>query len=134
MNKKLKAYRIEDPIEGHGLWRDFDGSENPVFGKLTVGKCKDMPMEDSDFYRYDGKQWFSATDEPWKMRAWFDVVDVVELERLGYRLFEFEISNCRIVSNFEIVFTRDSILSVTEIDPSGIWDDYVAVKGCVEDG
>lgn len=93
-----------------------------------------MPMEDSDFYRYDGKQWFSATDEPWKMQAWFDVEDVVELERLGYHLFEFEVSSCRIVSDFEIVFTRDSILSATEIDPAGIWPDYAKEKGGSDDG
>lgn len=124
----MKAYRIEDPIEGHGLWRDFDGSVNPVFGKLTVGKCKDMPMEDSEFYRYDGKQWFSATDEPWKMRAWFDVVDVIELEGLGYHLFEFDVSKCRTVSDFEIVFTRDCILSAKEIDPNSIWPEYDEMK------
>ena len=120
----MKAYRIEDPKRGHGLWRDFDGTINPVFSKLTVGKCRNMPMEDNDFYRADGKQWFAATDEPWKMRAWFDVEDVIELEALGYHLFEFEIFDCRNVSEYEIVFTRDSIVNVREIDPQTIWPEY----------
>lgn len=120
----MKAYRIEDPIAGHGLWRDFDGSLNPVFGKLTVGKCRNMPMEDSDFYRDGGKQWFSATDEPWKMRAWFDVEDVLELEKLGYLLYEFEIESCRAVSEYEIVFTRDAIETAKAIDPATIWPEY----------
>lgn len=120
----MKAYRIEDPKRGHGLWRDFDGTINPVFSKLTVGKCRNMPMEDSDFYRADGKQWFSATDEPWKMRAWFDVEDVIELEALGYHLFEFEILDRRIVSEYEIVFTRDRIVRAKEIDPQTIWPEY----------
>ena len=83
-----------------------------------------MPMEDSEFYRFDGKQWFSATDEPWKMRAWFDVEDVIELEELGYRLFEFEINGCRIVSDYEIVFTRDSIVKTKELYPGEIWPTY----------
>ena len=122
----MKAYRIEDPINEHGLWRDFDGKINPVFSKLTVGKCKDMPMEDNDFYRFNGKQWFSATDKPEKLTAWFDVMDVIEMERLDYEVFEFEISECRKVSDFEICFTRDSILSKRQIDPSKIWKDYEA--------
>lgn len=120
----MKAYRIEDPKGGHGLWRDFDGTINPVFSKLTVGKCRNMPMEDSDFYRADGKQWFAATDESWKMRAWFDVEDVIELEALGYHLFEFEILDCRNVSEYEIVFTRDRIVNVRETDPQTIWPEY----------
>lgn len=120
----MKAYRIEDPINKHGLWRDFDGKINPIFSKLTVGKCKDMPMEDNDFYRFNGKQWFSATDKPEKLTAWFDVMDVIEMECLGYKVFEFEILECRKVSDFEICFTRDSILGKRQIDPSKIWKDY----------
>ena len=122
----MKAYRVEDPINEHGLWRDFDGKINPVFSKLSIGKCKDMPMEDNDFYRFNGKQWFSATDKPEKLIAWFDVMDVIEMERLGYNVFEFEIFECRKVSDFEICFTRDSVLSKRQIEPSKIWKDYEA--------
>ena len=124
----MKAYRIEDPINKHGLWRDFDGKINPIFSKLTVGKCKDMPMEDNDFYRFNDKQWFSATDKPEKLTAWFDVMDVIEMERLGYKVFEFEILECRKVSNFEICFTRDSILGKRQIGSSKIWKDYEAMR------
>jgi len=113
----MKAYRVENQEKGHGIWRDFDGTINPVFSKLTQGKCKDMPMEDSDFYRQDGKQWFSATDTPEKLKAWFSALDVAEMERLGYKVYEFEISHCRAVSEYEICFTRDCIISQREIDP-----------------
>lgn len=120
----MKAYRVEDPVGKHGLWRDFDGTINPVFKYLSVGKCKDMPMEGSDFYRHDGKQWFSATDTPEKLKEWFDIMDVIEMERLGYYVYEFEISDCRVVSPFEICFTRDSIIDVKDYDPKLIWEDY----------
>ena len=80
-----------------------------------------MPMEDSDFYRYNGKAWFSATDEPEKLKAWFDVADIVEMEKLGYRVYVFEVTEYRVVSPYEIVFTRDSISSVSEIDPKTVW-------------
>ena len=124
----MKAYRVEDPVLQHGLWRNFDGTVNSVFSKLTVGKCKDMPMDDSEFYRSDGKQWFSATDDPDKLKAWFDVLDVVEMERLGYGVYEFDVASSKMVSPFEIVFTRDSINSVRTINPESIWSDYGDVK------
>ena len=117
----MKAYRVEDPIQKHGLWRDFDGTVNPVFSKLTVGKCKDMPMEDSDFYRHDGKRWFSATDTMKKLKLWFNALDIVEMEKLGYGVFEFDVKSIQEVSPAEIVFTRENIISVKRIDPRGIW-------------
>lgn len=117
----MKAYRVEDQTKGHGIWRDFDGTVNPVFSKLTHGKCKDMPMDDSDFYRYNGKQWFSATDTPEKLKAWFSALDVMEMRDMGYSIFEFEIISCRVVSEYEICFTRDCIISQKQIDPRDIY-------------
>lgn len=119
----MKAYRVENQSEGHGIWRDFDGTINPVFKHLTQGKCKDMPMEDNDFYRAEGKQWFSATDTPEKLKAWFSALDVKEMLELGYEIFEFEITNCRKVSEFEICFTRDSIISQRKLNPLDIYEE-----------
>lgn len=128
--KTIKVYRVEDPKEGHGLWRDFNGDFNPVFNKLTKGKCKDMPMEDSDFYRENGKMWFSATDTPEKLTAWFSALDVVELEKLGYNVYEFEVEEWRPVNEYEVVFTRESIRWVKAIDPVEIWgEEYTNLKG-----
>lgn len=128
--KTIKVYRVEDPKEGHGLWRDFNGDFNPVFNKLTKGKCKDIPMEDSDFYRKDGKMWFSATDTPEKLTAWFSALDVVELEKLGYNVYEFEVEEWRPVNEYEVVFTRESIKWVKAIDPIEIWgEEYTNLKG-----
>lgn len=117
----VKAYRVENQVEQHGIWRDFDGTINPVFKHLSQGKCKDMPMEDSDFYRADGFQWFSATDTPEKLKAWFSALDVIEMERMGYKVYEFEISEYRVVSEYEIVFTRECVVSQREIPADEIW-------------
>lgn len=121
----MKAYRVENQKLGHGIWRNFDGTVNPIFSKLTHGKCKNMPLEDSDFYREGGKHWFSAADSPEKLKVWFSSLDVLEMLFLGYKVYEFEISNFRFVSEFEICFTRDSIISQTEIDPCLIYEDLL---------
>ena len=120
----MKVYRVENPEEEHGLWRNFDGSPCDVFEKLKVGKCRNMAMPDNDFYREGGKQWFSATDTPDKLSAWFDVLDIVQMRSLGYKVYEFEVSNVRTVSEYEVVFTRDSIKSVIAIDPADIWQGF----------
>lgn len=124
----MKVYRVEDPRREHGIWRNFNGTVNPVFKYLSDGKCKDIPMEDSDFYREGGKNWFSATDTPEKLKAWFSTQDVIEMEAMGYSVIEFEVTNVREVSEFEVVFTRDSILKWDYIDPYSIWEDYLDIK------
>lgn len=117
----MKAYRVENQLKGHGIWRNFDGTINPVFKYLTHGKCKDMPMDDNDFYRFKGKQWFSATDSPEKLKVWFSAQDVAEMLKIGYQIFEFEIESYRVVSEYEICFTRDSILTQKKIEPYTIY-------------
>ena len=123
----MKVYRVEDPYRKYGIWRDFDGTVNPVFKYLSDGKCKDMPMENSDFYREGGKNWFSATDTPEKLKAWFSTQDIIEMEDMGYSVIEFEVTNVREVSEFEVVFTRDSIIKWDYIDPQSIWENYCTV-------
>lgn len=118
----MKAYRVENQAEGHGIWRNFDGSLNPVFSKLSDGLAKNLPMPDSAFYRAKGRQWFSATDTPEKLKAWFSRQDVIEMLAMGYKVWEFEIKCCRVVSEYEIVFTRDNIISQREIDYTAIWE------------
>ena len=45
----IKVYRIENQAQGHGIWRNFDGSWNPVFDKLSDGQVRNLPMEDNSF-------------------------------------------------------------------------------------
>lgn len=117
----MKAYRVENQEKGNGIWRNFDGTFNPIFTKLSDGLAKSLPMEDSDFYRFDNKQWFSACDEREKLLKWFSKQDVIEMLEMGYKVYEFEIASCRVVSEFEICFVREDIINQKEIDYKEIW-------------
>ena len=117
------GYRVEDQVEQHGLWRNFDGTWNPVFDQLSEGLSRSLPMEDNGLYRQDGKQWFAAAPTKETLKHWFSLNDVLELAELGYKVYEFQLENTRQVSDFEIIFTRDNIVSQKEIDYKEIWHD-----------
>lgn len=117
------GYRVEDQVKKHGLWRNFDGSWNPVFDQLSEGLSRSLPMEDSDLYRHDGKQWFSAAPTKETLKHWFSLNDVLELLALGYRVYEFELRDVKSISEFEIIFTRENIVSQKEIDYTEVWYD-----------
>ena len=64
-----------------------------------------------------------------KLKLWFNALDIVEMEKLGYGVFEFDVKSIREVSPAEIVFTRENIISVKRIDPRGIWgEEYCNAK------
>ena len=117
----MKVYRVENQKEKHGIWRNFDGSYNPIFNKLSEGLAKSLSMDDSNFYRANGKQWFSATDTKEKLTKWFSLTDILEMKKMGYEVYEFEITLYREVSEYEIVFAREDIISQKVIDYREIW-------------
>lgn len=50
----MLVYRVENPIKGEGLWRDFEGNLNPVFDKLSEGLCCSLPMPHTpEIYKAD---------------------------------------------------------------------------------
>lgn len=116
------GYRVEDQIGKHGLWRNFDGNWNPVFDQLSEGLSRSLPMPDNDVYRQEGKAWFSAAPSKETLKHWFSMNDVIELAALGYRVYEFELENTKQISDFEIIFTRDNIVSQREFDYREIWN------------
>lgn len=117
------GYRVEDQVEKHGLWRNFDGTWNPVFDQLSEGLSRNLPMEDSELYREGGEQWFSAAPSKETLKHWFSLIDVLELQKLGYKVSEFQLVGTKQISDFEIVFTRDNIIEQREIDYKEIWND-----------
>ena len=117
-----KVYRVENEAEQKGLWRRFDGTWDPLFDMLTDGQCRWMPMDDSPLYREGGKQWFASAPSPDTLQKWFSKQDLEELTAAGFTISEFEITNWKVVSEFEYVFTRDSVvgrkyLAVSDIYP-----------------
>ncbi|MBQ6097289.1 MAG: hypothetical protein IJP93_09230 [Bacteroidales bacterium] len=119
----IKVYRVENENEQKGLWRKFDGTWEPLFDMLTDGLCRNLPMEDNDLYRTDGKQWFASAPSRETLQKWFSKLDLEELVAAGFTISEFEITTFKKVSDFELIFTRDSIvsrhyLSVSDIYPN----------------
>jgi nicotinic acid phosphoribosyltransferase len=121
--EEKKLYRVENQREQHGLWRDFDGHLSPIFDKLTDGAVKDLPMGDSPLYRAGGNKWFSACETPEMLTHWFSDGDIKELVKLGYGVYEFTATNYKLVSNFETIFTRDSVKECRQISYKDIWKD-----------
>lgn len=117
------GYRVENQTRKHGLWRTFEGTWNPVFDQLSEGLSRNLPMEDNDLYRSGGKQWFAAAPTKETLKHWFSEKDVIELSKLGYKVYKFELSNTKRVSDFEIIFTRDNIINQKEISYKEIWHD-----------
>lgn len=125
--KVIKAtghlYRVENQLEKHGIWRNFDGSTNPVFDQLSDGKCKTLPMDDSSLYRSGGWAWFSATDDVEKLQEWFSLSDVLELFGIGYRIYEFTVREYKWLNEYESVFRRSDIISQREVLITDVFPD-----------
>ncbi len=119
--QSIKVYRVENEKEQKGLWRKFDGTWEPLFDMLTDGQCKDMPMEDSPIYREGGKQWFASAPSKETLQKWFSKRDLEELTAKGFTISEFEVVGHKKISDFEYIFTRDSIISRTYLKVSDIY-------------
>ena len=118
----MLVYRVENPIKGEGLWRDFDGNLNPVFDKLSEGLSRSLPMPHKpEVYKADGKSWFAAAPSKETLKHWFSKQDVLELIHLGYGVYEFDVKDERKISDFEVIFTRDNIIRQTAIQMEEIW-------------
>lgn len=117
----IKVYRVENEKEQKGLWRKFDGTWEPLFDMLTDGQCKNMPMDDSPIYREGGKQWFASAPSKETLQKWFSKRDLEELTAKGFTISEFEVAGYKKISDFEYIFTRDSIISRTYLKVSDIY-------------
>lgn len=129
----IKVYRVENEKEQKGLWRKFDGTWEPLFDILTDGLCRDLPMEDNDLYRSDGKQWFASAPSRQTLQKWFSKRDLEELTSAGFTISEFEVRNYKKVSEFEYIFTRDSITKRTYLNVSDIYPEQKPVGWSEED-
>ena len=117
----MKIYRIENTITKHGMWYREDGTFNPFIYKLTEGISKDLPMLFNPEHKEGGVDWCSAGISKEQMNMWFSPLDALELHQSGYKLFEFNVSVFKKMEH-EILFSRDSIISQTEIPLDLIWN------------
>ena len=119
--RRAEAPSEENEKEQKGLWRKFDGTWEPLFRMLTDGQCKDMPMDDSPVYRKDGKRWFASAPSKETLQKWFSRRDLEELTAIGFTITEFEVLEYRKLSDFEFIFTRESIVNKTNINVTDIY-------------
>lgn len=117
------GYRVENQEEKHGLWKNFDGSWNPIFDQLSEGLSRSLPMEDNPLYSLEGKHWFSAAPSKETLKHWFSKTDLIELSKLGYDIFEFTLQNIKQISEYEIIFTRDNIINQKQLKINDIYED-----------
>lgn len=131
--KPIKVYRVENEDKQKGLWRKFDGTWEPLFDMLTDGLCRNLPMEDSDLYRAEGKKWFASAPSRETLQKWFSKRDLEELTAAGFTISEFEVTNYKKVSEFEYIFTRDSIINRTYLTVSDIYPEQRPAEWSEED-
>ena len=131
--KSIKIYRVENEDKQKGLWRKFDGTWEPLFNILTDGLCRNLPMEDNDLYRAEGKKWFASAPSRETLQKWFSKRDLEELTAAGFTISEFEVTNYKKVSEFEYIFTRDSIINRTYLTVSDIYPEQKPAEWSEED-
>lgn len=112
-----KLYRIENKKGKHGMWRNFDGTVNPLLDNMEEDlPIKALPMPEDEIYRAEGKEWFSSTDDIEKLKHWFQESDVDALLAAGFEILELIVTDYKVLSEFEAVFTRDAIISERKIN------------------
>lgn len=117
----ITIYRIENEDTEAGMWYRSDASYDPFIKTLTDGKSADLPMGYHERYSQEGRAWYSGTVNREQMQTWFSTQDAIELHDNGYKLFEF-VSTQYIEEEYQVIFTREGILSKKEIQLSVLWD------------
>jgi hypothetical protein len=116
-----KIYRIENPKTMHGMWHDNEGNFKPTIHDLCPNSiAKDFPIGPCSDHQKDGKTWYSAGKSKENMQYWFSKEDAKNLIDNGFKLYEFEVSEW-MEKEYEILFTREGIVSTTIIDYEEIW-------------
>lgn len=121
METMKTIYRIENEETEAGMWYRSGAIYDPFIKTLKDGKSADLPMGYHERYSKDGLAWFSGTVNREQMQSWFSVQDAMELHANGYKLFEF-VSNQYIEEEYQVIFTREGIITKKEIPLSVLWD------------
>lgn len=116
----MNIFRIENPDTNNGMWYDGEGNYSPFIETLSDGKSASLPMGWEARYGQGGRRWFSGCHSVELMRHWFSDQDARELLEAGYGLYKFE-SDEFIVEEFQVIFTREGIVSTEEISLADIW-------------
>jgi hypothetical protein len=109
-------YRIEHRSGQQSLWYNRQGQWDPViFNLKSTAKAKELPMGFDPNMKLGGKDWISCTTTIPALACVFGLDDVIELEALGYGLFEIEATKYR-SNEWHDLFLREDVLHQTELD------------------
>lgn len=106
----MLLFRVENPVTNQGLWYDGDGNFNPFILTLAAAKSRDLPMEFDPDMLAGGQRWYSACDNIPDLQHWFSRQDLLELDKAGYGLYQFDVSDYR-QRNGHAVFTRSQVVA-----------------------
>lgn len=117
----IDLYRVEGP--GQGIWRNDDRTPNEIYKKLS---CKNMPMDDSEFYSEGGREWVSSCCNMETLRNWFGEPDGVVFKTNGYKLFKYTVPEhlVRDANPYEKVFCKEDAISRVVVDSKMLYSTW----------
>jgi hypothetical protein len=120
----MTVYRIENPVEKHGMWYNNNGvMQKKIHILCPNGIAKDLPMPlRTELHRKDGHVWLSAAKDSAVMNSFFHPQDAANLYNNGYKLFEFATTMFQVLEWGEVLFCRKGIVSQKEIPLETLWD------------
>jgi hypothetical protein len=111
----MKLYRVEHSSTKKGMWNTFCPQGKPLVTYLSNRVVATMPMPHNDsIYGAKGRRWYSSASTREMLDYWFKAEDIQELIDLGFRIYEFHVSEYRDLGN-EIVFTKESVSKIVDI-------------------
>lgn len=110
-------YRLEYKDGTCGLWYNSEGNwcfEQGI-GSVKGCKTKDLPMDNDERYKQNGRDWFSSCSRKEDLMHWYSLEDAEELIKKGFVFTRYLATEYHEYEN-ETVFIKDSALVREEID------------------
>lgn len=93
-----KFYRVCNPDTQQGLWYDFEGNFTGLIHN-EFNFCMNSKLE-MDFDQ-SIKGWLSATDTFEKIFDWFSLEDILQLQKKGWFIYEYQCNRYRFYEKFQ---------------------------------
>ena len=110
-----ELFRIENPLSDQSLWYDTAGNLRPIIHRLTDAKARDMPMGFDPDFGAEGLRWYSACTSIEALSCVVSHRDIIELERMGYDLWRFEVDRFR-TNDWHALFAREDVRGKTKVN------------------
>ena len=109
-------YRVCHKDTLQGLWYTFNGDfTGLIHNEFNFCQNKDLKMD----FDEEIVGWLSATESLESLWQWFSKEDIIELQKYGWYIHEFEAKDCRFYERFQhFVIKQESakVLKVIELN------------------